>query len=87
MTDHVIHASDPRLDLHEIVSFYRHGWHSWSPTGWVDPAAPVVPIHDEGRRLGHDDPTIAFDTRVSASGVGVALDDDVEPSAPGRARR
>jgi alpha-galactosidase len=75
MTDHVVHASDPRLDLDDITSFYRHGWHSWSPTGWVDPAVPVTPIPDEGRRLGHDDPTIAFDTRVSASSVGVALDD------------
>jgi alpha-galactosidase len=54
------------------VAFYKHGWHSWSPTGWVDPTKPVSPIPDEGRRLGHDDPLHAFDARVGGSGVGVS---------------
>ncbi len=62
------------MEVGKIARFYRHGWHSWSPTGWVDPAIEVRPIPDEGRRLGHDDPVHAFDTAVSGSGVGVAED-------------
>ena len=59
------------IDAGPAVAFYRHGWHSWSPTGWVNPTLPVSPIADEGRRLGHDDPRHAFDTRVGGSGVGL----------------
>lgn len=72
----------PALDLHRgvtaaidagpSVAFYKHGWHSWSPTGWVDPDRPVSPIADEGRRLGHDDPVHSFDTRVGGSDVGMS---------------
>ena len=71
-----------RLDFHRgvtaaieagpAVAFYKHGWHSWSPSGWVDPTQPVSPIADEGRRLGHDDPLHAFDARVGGSGVGIS---------------
>ena len=60
------------IDDGPAVAFYKHGWHSWSPTGWVDPTHPVSPIADEGRRLGHDDPLHAFDTRVGGSGVGLS---------------
>ena len=59
------------IDAGPAVAFYRHGWHSWSPTGWVNPTLPVSPIADEGRRLGHDDPRHAFDSRVGGSGVGL----------------
>ncbi len=69
-------AREPVVETGGIESFYRHGWHSWSPTGWVDPAAPVRPIPNEGRRLGHDDPNHAFDRRVGGSCVGVARCDD-----------
>ncbi len=69
-------ARDSAVETGGIESFYRHGWHSWSPTGWVDPQAPVRPIPDERRRLGHDDPNHAFDTRVGGSCVGVARCDD-----------
>ena len=60
------------IDAGPAVAFYKHGWHSWSPTGWVDPSQPVSPIANEGRRLGHDDPRHAFDTRVGGSGVGLS---------------
>ena len=43
MSEHVVHTADPRLDVAGMASFYRHGWHSWSPTGWVDPNDAVVP--------------------------------------------
>jgi len=71
-------AREPAIETGRIESFYRHGWHSWSPTGWVDPRDPVLPIRDEERRLGHDDPTHAFDTRVGSSCVGAARCTDGE---------
>jgi alpha-galactosidase len=64
------------VDAGPAVAFYKHGWHSWSPTGWVDPTQPVSPIADEGRRLGHDDPRHAFDARVGGSGVGMSQHPD-----------
>lgn len=64
------------VDVASAGAFYRHGWHSWSPTGWVNPNDPVRPIADEGRRLGHDDPVHAFDTTVSGSGVGAVTHTD-----------
>ena len=76
MTERVIRAEDPKVDTGPIDRFYRHGWHSWSPTGFVDPDMAVDPIPDEGRRLGHDDPTVAFEATVSSSDVGVASDPD-----------
>jgi len=24
------------------VAFYKHGWHSWSPSGWVDPTLRIM---------------------------------------------
>ncbi|MGB5188120.1 MAG: glycoside hydrolase family 36 protein [Acidimicrobiia bacterium] len=68
----LVRAEEAAVETAQIERFYRHGWHSWSPTGWVDPLEGVRPIPDEGRRLGHDDPVYAFDTRVGGSGVGVA---------------
>jgi alpha-galactosidase len=70
----ILRREEPVVEVGPITRFYRHGWHSWSPTGWVDPALEVRPIPDEGRRLGHDDPVHAFDTFVSGSCVGVAED-------------
>ena len=69
----LVRAEDAAVETASIERFYRHGWHSWSPTGWVDPLSEVRPIPDEGRRLGHDDPVHAFDTSVGGSCVGVAL--------------
>ena len=60
------------IDAAPSVAFYKHGWHSFSPTGWVDPTEPVSPIADEGRRLGYDDPRHAFDAHTGGSGVGLS---------------
>jgi alpha-galactosidase len=60
----------------DMTSFYRHGWHSWSPTGWVSPDEIVRPISNRGRRLSHDDPLFALETSVSGSGFGVGRSDD-----------
>lgn len=76
VNERVVRAEDPKVDVGTVEAFYRHGWHSWSPTGWVDPREPVTPIPDEGRRMGHDDPVVALETSVSGSDVGVALRSD-----------
>ena len=74
LTVRTVHSTEPTFHVGSIERFYRHGWHSWSPTGWVDPQVPILPIPDEGRRLGHDDPRHAMDTTVSSSGVGIGVD-------------
>jgi alpha-galactosidase len=63
-------GSEPVVEVGAPVAFYRHGWHSWSPTGWVDPSARRRPIADLGRRLGHDDPAHALDEQMGGSSVG-----------------
>jgi len=68
--------AEPVVNLPDMTRFYRHGWHSWSPTGWVPPDEVVRPIPDRGRRLGHDDPVFALERRVSGSGFGVGRGDD-----------
>jgi len=68
--------TEPVINVPDMTSFYRHGWHSWSPTGWVSPDEIVQPISDRGRRLGHDDPVFALDTGVSGSGFGVGRSED-----------
>jgi alpha-galactosidase len=67
---------EPVVSVPDMTSFYRHGWHSWSPTGWVPPDGTVQPISDRGRWLCHDDPVFALETRVSGSAFGVGRRDD-----------
>ncbi len=52
------------------VRFYRHGWHSWSQTGWVDPSTPRTRIAVEPYRLMGDDPVHETSTWSSGLGVG-----------------
>lgn len=40
----------------DVVRFYRHGWHSWSPSGWFDPAAKPTPPVDRIQAMGTDHP-------------------------------
>lgn len=63
-------GSEHEIEVGDVVAFYRHGWHSWSPTGWVDPGMRPRPIASLGRRLGHDDPVYAFSERIGGSGLG-----------------
>ena len=51
------------------MRFYRHGWHSWSPTRWVDPTAAPTPVADEVRRHNQYHPTHPFDPTVGSHGV------------------
>ncbi|HEY8426195.1 MAG TPA: glycoside hydrolase family 36 protein [Limnochordales bacterium] len=50
--------------------FFRHGWHSWSPTGWVDLGKIPVPVQPEYRRPMADDPLYATSPRHTGSGLG-----------------
>lgn len=47
---------------HQADEFYRHGWHSWSPTHWLDISSPVTLVLPEVRRLQCDDSVYASDT-------------------------
>ena len=50
--------------------FLRHGWHSWSPTGWVDLARPPAVVSPEYRRPMADDPVYATCACHTGSGLG-----------------
>lgn len=71
-----VSAREHAIAVERPVAFYRHGWHSWSPSGWVDPTARRSPITDVGRRLGHDDPAHAFDEAMGGSSVGAVEQPD-----------
>lgn len=47
---------------HDADEFYRHGWHSWSPTHWREISSPVTLVFPEVRRLQCDDFAYANDT-------------------------
>lgn len=52
------------------VYFYRHGWHSWSPAGWVDRRDAPRPVQPAWRRPQADDPVHAERPLHGSSGVG-----------------
>lgn len=60
----------------DVAEFYRHGWHSWCPTGWLDPAQSPQSIADRVDRLGHADPVHALDTNHGGAGVGAVAHGD-----------
>ncbi|MFJ2158097.1 glycoside hydrolase family 36 protein [Streptomyces sp. NPDC087856] len=51
---------------------YRHGWNSWSPSGWREMAAPPLRIASPERRLTADD-TVWDDERRHHSSAVMAL--------------
>ncbi len=53
-----------------FTRFYRHGWQSWSPTGWVELGAPPVPIDPPIRRTQAEDPVYAASRLHGGSGLG-----------------
>lgn len=50
--------------------FYRHGWHSWSPTGWLDPSVPRRPVPIPEYRMMGDDPRHGLDTGWGGAHLG-----------------
>jgi len=59
--------------------YYRHGWQSWSPTGWIDVDRPFAPLHPAIMRPGQVDPLYALDEKPNGSWLGAveAPDGDV----------
>ncbi len=58
------------------ASFYRHGWHSWSPAAWHDTARPWPRVTLPDLIINADDPEFATDL-LSGSGLG-AIESDGE---------
>ena len=57
--------------------FYRHGWNSWSPTGWVRLDGATLGIRDSpGRLLTADDATLETVDTHSGSAVGAITGPD-----------
>jgi alpha-galactosidase len=50
--------------------YYRHGWHSWSPTGWVAMRGSAPLVEPAERRPQADDPVAFGAALASGSGVG-----------------
>lgn len=55
---------------------YRHGWHSWSQTGWLDPAIPPnTAIQPLKRRIDEDGVYAQHPRHISSGLAAVALAD------------
>jgi alpha-galactosidase len=52
------------------VAFFRHGWQSWSPTGWVKPTDRPVPAPPAEVEPGGDDPGYAGRQRHGGNALG-----------------
>ena len=72
MSEETTWAREAVLPAADITAFYRHGWHSWSASGWLDPGVPPERIADRVRRLGVADPIHDSDPRHFGSGVAAA---------------
>jgi alpha-galactosidase len=64
--------------LHRMpeAEVYRHGWNSWSPTGWRSLADPPLRIASPRRRLTADDSAWDDEHRHHSSGVAALADGD-----------
>lgn len=65
--------SGPVALLHPFgdTDFYRHGWNSWSPTGWTPLSGPTIGIrNDDERLLTADDADNETPHAHSGSAVG-----------------
>ncbi len=54
----------------DVTAFYRHGWHSWSETRWLDPATRPTVVTVPERRPFADDPVHATRPVHGGSAVG-----------------
>ena len=50
--------------------FFRHGWHSWTLTTWLDPSNPPLPIRSPEFRAKDEDPAYAFHKNHVSAWVG-----------------
>jgi alpha-galactosidase len=76
----ILSGSSLRLSLPQLPKkFYRHGWHSWSWTTWLDPKEPPRPIRDPDFRVKDEDADFAFHSNHMSAWVGASElgDDDI----------
>jgi len=59
-----------------VSKFYRHGWHSWSPTGWFETTKPVDEPTDHDLIINYDHPDHTGQRVWSGSGVGAMKAED-----------
>jgi alpha-galactosidase len=64
------------LPVERAVAFYRHGWHSWSRSAWLDPSEPPEQVPDRVRRLGVADPRHEADPQQGGSEVAAVEHSD-----------
>ncbi len=70
-----LHAAEVRVrPQRQPTSFFQHGWHSFSATGWIDPSLPPEPIAIPALRMVADDPAHTSDTWHSGAGLGAIVD-------------
>lgn len=72
-------VSASRVDLNlplPLMRFYRHGWHSWSQTGWLDPAVPPnTALQPMKRRIDEDGVYAQHPRHISNGLAAVTLAD------------
>ncbi|HSB01212.1 MAG TPA: glycoside hydrolase family 36 protein [Anaerolineales bacterium] len=67
----VISASCLRLSLPQpLKCFFRHGWHSWTLTTWLDPSDPPLPVRAAEFRVKDEDPAYALAKNHVSAWVG-----------------
>lgn len=68
-------SAEIRLPLaFEPTAYLRHGWHSFSATGWSDAAAPPQPIAIPALRMVDDDPAFATADWHNGAALGAVQD-------------
>jgi len=74
----IISASSLRLNLSQPPKrFFRHGWHSWTLTTWLDPSDPPLPVRAAEFRIKDEDAPYALSKNHISAWVGaVELGDD-----------
>jgi alpha-galactosidase len=74
----IINAASLTLNLSQPPKkFFRHGWHSWSLTTWLDPSEPQLPIRAPEFRAKDEDPAYALHKNHISAWVGaVELGED-----------
>jgi alpha-galactosidase len=56
--------------------YYRHGWQSWSPTGWIDVERPFAALHPAILRPQQVDPVYALNEKPNGSWLGAVESPD-----------
>ncbi|PWH19328.1 MAG: alpha-galactosidase [Anaerolineae bacterium] len=60
--------------------FYRHGWQSWTFSGWIDPQTPALPVRAVQFRVKDEDPRYALSDKHTSAWVAalqISVDDIV----------